>query len=150
VHELAVLRTLGYTKAGFDPLKQTAITQLGAGRNAKLNLQFNSRPWNAYGSTGSLYSDQPFQSTWEATRGQSGTTGILVEYPGANVAQSMGQSTPYTTTATNRQVTTYANQYLAQIEPIFPGITAQWNGKAMLSTPLHRPELPPLLFLLEA
>jgi Flavin containing amine oxidoreductase/TAT (twin-arginine translocation) pathway signal sequence len=80
-------------------------------------------------------SDQPFQSAWEVTRGQSGTTGILVEYPGANVAQSMGQPSPYTTTATNPNVATYANQFLSQIEPIFPGITAQWNGKAMLSTP---------------
>jgi monoamine oxidase len=135
----AVLRTLDYTKAGFDSLKQTAVTQLGSGHNVKLNLQFNSRPWNAYGSTGSLYSDQPFQTAWEVTRGQSGATGILVEYPGANVSQSMGQSSPYTTTATNRHVTTYANQFLSQIEPIFPGITAQWNGKAMLSTPFTDP-----------
>jgi monoamine oxidase len=135
----AALRTLNYSKAGFDPLKQTAITQLGAGRNVKLNLQFTSRPWNAAGSTGSLYSDQPFQSAWDVTRGQSGTTGILVEYPGASVAQSMGQSAPYTTTATNPHVTTYANQFLAQIEPIFPGITARWNGKAMLSTPFTDP-----------
>jgi monoamine oxidase len=135
----AVLRTLDYTKAGFDSLKQTAVTQLGSGHNVKLSLQFNSRPWNAYGSTGSLYSDQPFQTAWEVTRGQSGATGILVEYPGANVSQSMGQSSPYTTTATNRHVTTYANQFLSQIEPIFPGITAQWNGKAMLSTPFTDP-----------
>src|SRR5215831_1066192 len=117
----AVLRTLNYKKAGFDSPKQTAITQLGSGRNAKLNLQFNSRPWNAAGSTGSLYSDQPFQSAWEVTRGQGGTTGILVEYPGANVAQSMGQqSSPYSTTATNPHVATYAKQFLSQLEPIFP------------------------------
>jgi monoamine oxidase len=135
----AVLRTLNYKKAGFDSLKQTAITQLGAGCNVKLNLQFTSRPWNASGSTGSLYSDQPFQSGWEVTRGQSGTTGILVEYPGASTAQSMGQSSPYTTTATNPHVAMYAKQFLAQIEPIFPGITAQWNGKAMLSTPFTDP-----------
>jgi len=51
----------------------------------------------------------------------------------------MGQSSPYTTTATNRQVTTFANQFLSQLEPIFPGITAQWNGKAMLSTPFTDP-----------
>jgi len=135
----AVLRTLNYKKAGFDTRKQTAITQLGAGRNAKLNLQFTSRPWNAAGSTGSLYSDQPFQSAWDVTRGQSGATGILVEYPGASVAQSMGQPSPYSTTATNPNVATFANQFLSQIEPIFPGITARWNGKAMLSTPFTDP-----------
>jgi hypothetical protein len=77
----AVLRTLNYKKAGFDSLKQTAITQLGSGRNVKLNLQFNSRPWNASGSTGSLYSDQSFQSTWDVTRGQGGTTGIQKAAP---------------------------------------------------------------------
>jgi len=135
----AVLRTLNYKKAGFDQLKQTAITQLGAGRNAKLNLQFASRLWNAYGSTGSLYSDQSFQSGWDVTRAQSGSTGILVEYPGASTAGAMGQSSPYTTTATNAAVTTFAKQFLAQIEPIFPGITAQLNGKAMLSTPVTDP-----------
>jgi len=39
----SVLRTLNYKKAGFDALKQTAITKLGSGINAKLNLQFRSR-----------------------------------------------------------------------------------------------------------
>jgi monoamine oxidase len=102
----SVLRTLNYKKAGFDPLKQTAITQLGSGINAKLNLQFNSRIWNAQGSTGSLYSDLPFESGWDVTRGQPGSTGILVEYPGANVAKSMAQSNPYTTTATNSMLST--------------------------------------------
>ena len=135
----SVLRKLNYKKAGFDPRKVTAITQLGSGRNAKLNVQFHSRLWNALGSTGSMYSDQPFQSGWDVTRGQSGATGILVEYPGANRAQSLGQSNPYTTTATNPAVTTAAKQFLAQLEPIFPGITAQWNGKAMLSTPFTDP-----------
>jgi len=135
----SVLRTLNYKKAGFDPLKQTAITQLGSGANAKLNVQFASRLWNGLGSTGSLYSDQPFQSGWDVTRAQAGATGILVEYPGANVARSLGQSSPYTTTANNPNVAKYAQQFLQRLEPIFPGITKQWNGKAMLSTPATDP-----------
>jgi monoamine oxidase len=135
----SVLRTLNYKKAGFDPLKQTAIAQLGSGQNAKLMLQFNSRIWNSYGSTGSLYSDQAFQSGWEVTRGQSGSGGILVEYPGADQAKSMGQTNPYTTNATNANVTMYAQQFLAQLEPIFRDISDQWNGKAMLSTPATDP-----------
>jgi monoamine oxidase len=135
----AVLRTLDYRKAGFEPLKVTAITQLGAGINAKLNVQFNSRIWNADGSTGSLYTDLPFQSGWDVTRGQAGATGIFVEYPGANVSKSLGQSSPYTTNATNANVTKFTQQLLQQMEPIFPGITNQWNGKAMLSTPFTDP-----------
>jgi len=135
----AALRTLNYKKANFDQLKQTAISQLGAGVNAKLILQFDSRPWNGYGSTGSLYSDQPFQSAWEVSRGQSGSGGLLVEYPGANESRSMAQSRPYSTTATNANVGRYAQRFLAQLEPIFPGITGRWTGKAMLSTPATDP-----------
>jgi monoamine oxidase len=88
-----------------------------------------------------MYTDQPFQSGWDVTRGQPGATGIFVEYPGANVSKSLAQSNPYTTNATNPAVTTATQQLLAQLEPIFPGITAQWNGKAMLSTPFTDPNL---------
>jgi monoamine oxidase len=135
----SVLRTLNYKKAGFDQLKQTAITHLGSGINAKLNVQFDTRIWNSYASTGSLYSDLPFQSGWDATRGQPGATGILVEYPGANVSKSLGQSNPYTTNETNPQVTKFTQKLLTQLELIFPGITKQWNGKAMLSTSFTDP-----------
>jgi monoamine oxidase len=107
--------------------------------NAKLNVQFTSRIWNADASTGTLYTDLPFQSGWDVTRGQAGATGIFVEYPGANVAKSLGQAAPYSTTATNQQVANFTRQLLAEMEPIFPGITVQWNGKAMLSTPFTDP-----------
>jgi monoamine oxidase len=137
----AILRTLDYSKAGFDSLKKKAITQQGTGRNVKLNMQFASRVWVKVGSDGSLYTDLPVQAGWDVTRAQSGTTGIWVEYPGANVSASMAQSTPYSTTATNPKVTTFARQALAQLEAIYPGITAAWNGKAMLSTPFTDPNL---------
>jgi monoamine oxidase len=137
----SVLRTLDYSRAGFDQLKRTAIAQLGSGINAKLQLQFASRIWNAQGSDGSVYTDQGFQSGWESTRGQSGATGIFVDYPGRSSAAALGQSSPYTTTATNKNVTTLAKKFLTQVEPIFPGLGALWNGKAMLSTPFADPNL---------
>jgi monoamine oxidase len=137
----AVLRTLDYSGAGFDNLKQTAITQLGSGRNAKLNLQFASRYWNAQGSTGNVYTDLGIQNTWDVTRGQSGATGILIDYSGGNVAAGFSPSTPYSNAATNPQVKNYAKQVLAKLEIVFPGITQQWNGKASLSTPFLDPLL---------
>jgi monoamine oxidase len=124
----SVLRTLDYSKAGFDSRKNTAITQIGSGTNAKLNVQFTSRLWNADGSTGSLYSDLPFQCGWDVTRGQAGGTGILVEYPGANVARSLAQSNPYSTTANNKNVAKATQTFLQQLEAIYPGISAKWNG----------------------
>jgi monoamine oxidase len=137
----AVLRTLDYAKAGFDSLKKTAITQLGAGRNGKLQLQFSSRLWNAQGSNGNLYSDLGLQSGWDVTRGQAGATGILVDYSGGNVAGSFAPSTPYSNAATNPQVATYARSVLKSFESLFPGITKQWNGRASLSTPFLDPLL---------
>jgi len=137
----AVLRTIDFAKAGFDSLKTTAITQYGAGKNAKLNMQFSSRIWNSTGSDGSLYTDLPVQSGWEVSRAQPGAAGLWVAYPGASVAASWGQSAPYSTAATSNSVTKIAGQVLNQLEAIFPGITAQWTGKAMLSTPFTDPNL---------
>jgi monoamine oxidase len=141
----SVLRTLDYSGANFDALKQTAITQLGSGRNSKLQLQFASRYWNTQGpwglSNGNVYTDNGFQNTWDVTRAQSGATGILVDYGGGNYAGSFRPSTPYSNASTNPQVATYAKAWLKLLEPIFPGITKQWTGKATLSTPFLDPLL---------
>ena len=73
----SVLRTLDYSKAGFDALKKTAITQLGSGRNGKLQLQFDTRYWNQTGpwglSNGDVYTDYGLQNVWDVTPGPSRT-----------------------------------------------------------------------------
>lgn len=141
----AVLRNLDYSGAGFDARKQTAITQLGAGRNAKLQLQFASRYWNTRGpwgkSTGGIYTDIGIQNTWDVTRAQDGATGIMVDYSGGSIAGGYTPPTPYSNASTNPQVTTYARAFLRQLEHVFPGITPQWTGKATLSTPFRDPLL---------
>src|SRR5579864_8033062 len=100
----SVLRTLDYSQAGFDSLKQTAITQLGYGTNSKLQLQFDARFWNGTGawpgiSTGNIYTDVGFQNCWDVTRGQPGTTGIIVDYTGGNIGASFKPSQPYSTSS---------------------------------------------------
>jgi len=141
----AVLRTLDYSGAGFTPLKETAITQLGSGRNSKLQLQFANRYWNTQGpwgrSNGNVYTDLGIQNAWDVTRGQSGASGILVNYSGGDVAGAYRPSTPYSNAASSSQVTTYAEQFLAKLEVVYPGITSQWNGNATLSTPWLDPLL---------
>jgi len=142
----SVLRTIltsdaAYRAAGFDSLKQTAITQLGYGKNAKLQLQFNTRYWNTSGpwgiGNGSTYSDTGYQNTWDVSRAQDGTTGILVDYTGGGVPLASFGGDP-----TNQaQVTKFARTFLSQIEPLFPGITQQWNGRATLDVPLTNPFL---------
>src|SRR5205085_7827547 len=105
----AVLRGLDYSGANFDSLKKTAITQLGDGRNSKLQLQFASRLWNTNGpwglSNGSTYADTGYQNTWDVTRGQAGGTGILVDYTGGNIAGALSAGVPYAIGATSSKGT---------------------------------------------
>jgi monoamine oxidase len=137
----SVLRTVNYSQAGFDNRKATAITELGYGKNAKLQLQFDTRLWNQSGpwgsaSTGTSFSDTGYQNTWDVTRAQDGATGILVDYTGGGVALASFKGQPTKADATN-----YAKTFLKQLEPVFPGITRQWTGLATLDTPLTNPNL---------
>src|SRR6185369_522189 len=134
----SVLRNLEYKAAGFNPLKTTAIQQIGYGTNAKLHLQFTNRMWNQAGpwgiSNGSSFSDTGYQNTWEVTRAQAGQTGILVDYTGGNIGASFtGDSTKPSV------VQSYALQFLSQLQAVFPGISQQWNGRATLDTPARNP-----------
>ena len=116
----SVLRGVDLKKAGFPARKMTAIDELGMGTNSKLHLQFSSRHWTSLGANGETYSDRGYQNTWEVTRGQPGATGILVDYTGGNVGASFGSGTP----------SSRASQFLGQIEPVLPGLSARWNGRA--------------------
>ncbi|HKW58257.1 MAG TPA: NAD(P)/FAD-dependent oxidoreductase [Candidatus Dormibacteraeota bacterium] len=142
----SVLRTIltstaSYQAAGFTSLKQTAITQLGYGKNAKLQLQFDTRFWNTSGpwgiGNGTTYSDTGYQNTWEATRAQDGTTGIIVDYTGGGVPLASFNGDP-----SNRKVVAgFAQTFLSQLEPVWPGISQHWNGRATLDVPLNDPFL---------
>jgi monoamine oxidase len=118
----SILRTLDYVKAGFSAVKTTAIEEMGMGTNSKLHVQFKDRLWNALGSNGETYSDTGYQNTWEVTRGQPGTSGILVDYTGGKIGASFGSGTP----------SERASQFLKQLEPVLPGISSRWNGKATI------------------
>jgi monoamine oxidase len=119
----SLLRSIDYSKAGFGALKDTAIQNLPMGTNSKLHLQFSDRHWNSLGNNGNTYADTGYQNTWEVTRAQPGTTGILVDYTGGNIGASFGSGTP----------DSRAKQFLTQIEPVLPGITARYlPGKATI------------------
>jgi monoamine oxidase len=130
-----------YIAAGFTSLKQIAIEQLGYGANCKLQLQFNTRYWNSTGpwgvGNGATYSDTGYQNTWEVTRAQDGTTGILVDYTGGGVPLASFTGDPTNQALVNK----FAKTFLSQIEPVFPGITKRWNGRATLDVPLNNPFL---------
>jgi monoamine oxidase len=117
----SILRSsVDLSQAGFSLLKRTAIAEQGMGTNSKLHVQFRNRHWASLGSNGETFSDRGYQNTWEVTRAQSGRSGILVDYTGGAIGASFGTGTPVAR----------ARQFLRQIEPVLPGLSAQWNGRA--------------------
>jgi monoamine oxidase len=115
-------RSVDLLQAGFSALKLQAIEELGMGTNSKLHLQFKNRFWRDLGCNGDTYADTGYQNTWEVTRAQPGTAGILVDYTGGTIGASFGSGLP----------STRAEQFLGQIEPVLPGSTQQWNTRATL------------------
>jgi len=141
----AVLRDIDTSKAGFDPLKKKAIQQLGAGHNGKTHVQFSHRFWNQRGawpgiSNGSSYSDTGYQSSWDSTRAQKGTSGILVFYSGGSSTDALSSAQGY---ATNKDAAVAADVKLAlkRAERVFPGATCEYNGFATESVPHRSPLL---------
>jgi monoamine oxidase len=116
--------SVDYSRAGFEPRKVTAIEKQGMGTNSKLHLQFTERHWNSLGCNGETYSDRGYQNTWEVSRTQPGRAGILVDYTGGKVGASFG---PTSGTPGER-----AQRFLAQIEPVLPGLSSRWNRKATI------------------
>jgi monoamine oxidase len=117
----SLLSEVNYSKAGFEPLKVTAIEELAMGTNSKLHLQFTERRWSSLlGCNGETFADTGYQNTWEVSRAQPGTAGILVNYTGGDVGASFGSGTP----------TSRAEEFLAQVEPVLPGLANVWNEKA--------------------
>jgi monoamine oxidase len=139
----SVLRKLDYSQAGFDPLKITAITQLGYGANSKLHLQFDDRYWNTQGpwgvGNGFIFTDLHFQSSWDASRAQTGANGLLVDYTGGAQGASYNPPTPYSTSKSSPLTEQFAQQCLAQLEGPWPGITQHYTGLATLSYPTGDP-----------
>lgn len=136
----AVLRTIDFSAAEFDALKTTAIREQGAGKNAKLQLQFTKPLWNEKGpwgvGSGTTYSDTGYQCSWSPSRGQRdpatgkpGSHAIINNYRGGAAAAALG------TKAFTKDAFDPARLFLGQFEPVFPGVSKLFAGKATLSIP---------------
>ena len=139
----AVLRGIDTSDAGFDARKKEAISKLGRSRNGKTQLQFGTRLWNRGGpwpgiGNGSSYSDTGYQSGWEATRAQPGDSGIMVFFSGGETARAMATTRAYAN-ADDAGVTADVAATLRRAGPVFPGLSAVWNGKATQSLPHKSP-----------
>ena len=109
--------------------KRRAIAELGYGTNAKLMIGFDRRPWRAHGANGASMSDLAFQTTWETSRRQPGTAGILTNFTGGRHGVELGEGS-----AANQ-----AARAVADLERVFPGVAAARSGgrEARMHWPTH-------------
>ena len=105
---------------GLLPLEAAARSVSRHGHQLEAHVQFATRHWDGLGSNGETY---PTAAT--SARGTSpsepGANGILVDYTGGRIGASFGSGPEER-----------AARFLAQIEPVLPGITSQWNGRASI------------------
>ncbi len=142
----STLRHIDYRQAGFDPLKQIAIEELGYGTISKLFLQFDRPYWYENGpwphpDNGFVITDLDIQTLWDTSLGQTGATGLLVDYTSGHRGAAYAPATAYSTTDDSPNLQQYAQNCLQQLESVFPGISAHYIGKAALSYPTGDPFL---------
>jgi monoamine oxidase len=129
------LRNVDLTQAGLSPLKMTAITTMGMGTNGKVILQFNGEPWIADGFTGTTYQDNGFISSgWQmaqraASGGYTGPVSLWTAFPGGNYTQQIISAYKLTDDA-GVPPSRLVRDLLSQLEPVLPGSTNAFSGRA--------------------
>lgn len=87
--------------------KSTMIAELGYGQNSKHILQFEGKPWREQAQSGSGFTDNGLQSTWDSSRGQSGESGVLTVFLGGRESVASRRST--------------AESFVPLIDQLYPG-----------------------------
>lgn len=112
-----------YGAAGFDARKVDSIQNFRMGMHAKFQMQFQRRLWREQEYTGLSDNDTGYQISWEVTRAQPGTAGILTCFTGDAVAVAMN----------DKPLNEKADDLLNGLNLTFPGIKPLWNGRAVLN-----------------
>ncbi len=110
--------------------QRDAITRLRYGTNAKLMIGFERRVWREQRiGNGSLMCDLGLQTTWETSRQQAGTAGILTNFTGGRQGLDIGQGTPKF----------QADQAAASLDAVWPGVAASRGAarEARFHWPTH-------------
>ena len=103
------------------PAKRHVIATLGYGQNSKLCVETRDRPWRTAHRSGGTYSDLPFQTAWDATRGTAGATGTMTIFVGGDEALAVAKGTP-----------------ASELERLLPGLERAQPGVAKAAGKVRR------------
>jgi len=113
------LRQVDLDGAGLSARKRACIEQLGMGTNAKVIFQTERRPvdyrgWNSY-----MVSDQPSYLSWESSRAQPGSAGLITCFRGGRSGGAdLPATEPHAPASTELAASTLADFERAGLEPI--------------------------------
>jgi len=114
----SILRELD-VQLPFDAQKKKAIAETGYGTNAKLQTGFSTRFWrDPLHNTGATFADLAYQSSWDTSRLQPGTTGILTNFVGGQRGLDIGSGSPES----------QRDAFLDDIDRVLPGAKAASTG----------------------
>ena len=111
------------------PAKTLAIQRLKYGNNAKLMVGFDHRVWRDFGHDGQAITDLRCPETWEASRGQTGDSGIIVDYLSTTLADEVQYGSPVER----------AMDFARDFDQVYPGVAAAFNRRALRA---HWPTTP--------
>lgn len=114
---------------GVPPVTRDAIQHLGYGTNAKIILGVGRRVWREHGYSGECYSDEEFQTGWDASRLQAGSIGAYTCYLGGRAGMEIGAGT----------VEERTRGVLPALDRAFPGLA---NAHTGTSIRIHWPSEP--------
>ncbi len=123
------LRLVDLSGAPIPPLHRRAIDEEPLGSNSKFFVQCTTRVWNADHATGNAYCDGVVQGAWDTTVTQPGEAGILAALPGGNLAANWGARYGLTADA-GQPPAAMLQDYLQEFDQLFPGVAADFNGRA--------------------
>ncbi|HKS15736.1 MAG TPA: NAD(P)/FAD-dependent oxidoreductase, partial [Planctomycetota bacterium] len=101
-------------------VKRKAIAELGYGNSSKLLFGVSRRVWNAQGSRGDCFTDEPFQMAWDNSLCQPGDAGGMTVFQGGRRVDELGKGTAEAQVA----------RLVPGVEKVYPGVAAALNGKA--------------------
>ncbi len=126
------LKEVDLRHAGLSPLKMTAIDNLVLGNSAKIALQVAGNPWNADGYDGNMFAQNLTVSGWDTSVDQPAPNSIFFDYLGGRPGAALAARYGLVGSVGTAPVELIAD-YLAALEPLFPGFTKAWNAGPRLS-----------------
>jgi monoamine oxidase len=124
----STLRDVELSQSGLSATKRNVIQTFGMGTNAKIHVELAHKTWPALGFAGAAYGEwNGFCCAWDDSvpLGPDASPALLLGFPGGYVGASQltGQAHAAAPKAD-------VDWFLSEIEPVYPGTTAAYAGRA--------------------